>query len=252
LVEADVSERSGVSLGTQFFIFAEIFFLCAFLFVQPLTAQNKGFHLSSFFGYPLTVGDAKTEQLHLSINKLVPIDVVTSFFTVTFFFFEGHPEGIHSNVQWGSTISEPPRVPRSGYTLDGWYREREYINKWNFSGDKVTGDTRLYAKWTPLTTGAEDFWARNLNVYPNPFRDAVRITGADVGVGLAPAQQIRQEQGQALSLRIRVVNAFGATVHTQQITSLNETIRLEHLPEGVYFFVFENDGKTKTIKTVKE
>ena len=50
-------------------------YFSAFLFMQPLSAQNKsGFHLSSFFGYPLTVGDAATGELQLSINKLLPVE----------------------------------------------------------------------------------------------------------------------------------------------------------------------------------
>ena len=47
-------------------------------------------------------------------------------------------------------------------------------------------------------------------------------------------------------------NAAGVVVHTQMITNPDETIRLEHLPAGVYFFMFEKDGKEKTVKVVKE
>ena len=36
------------------------------------------------------------------------------------------------------------------------------------------------------------------------------------------------------------------------ITTPDETIRLEHLPAGVYLFMFEKDGKEKTVKVVKE
>jgi hypothetical protein len=43
----------------------------------------------------------------------------------------------------------------------------------------------------------------------------------------------------------------GGIVHTQQITNADETIRLEHLPAGVYFFTIEKDGKTKTVKVIK-
>ena len=88
-------------------------------------------------------------------------------------------------------------------------------------------------------TNEEDNFASELNIYPNPFTGDVRITGAMVGAGLAPAQQIQ------------VINAAGAIVHIQMITSPDEIIRLEHLPAGVYFFRIENNGKTKTVKMVK-
>jgi hypothetical protein len=40
-------------------------------------------------------------------------------------------------------------------------------------------------------------------------------------------------------------------MHTQQISSSGETIRLEHLPNGIYFFRIEKDGKTETVKMIK-
>lgn len=39
-------------------------------------------------------------------------------------------------------------VLRSGYTLEGWYTDKEYTNKWDFEKDQVTKDgLTLYAKW---------------------------------------------------------------------------------------------------------
>lgn len=36
---------------------------------------------------------------------------------------------------------------KTGYTFDGWYKEAGCLNTWNFTTDKVTIDTTLYAKW---------------------------------------------------------------------------------------------------------
>ena len=55
----------------------------------------------------------------------------------------------------------PPTPKRDGYIFDGWYKEYECINEWNFSIDKVKDEIRyiqgnkyneytgiyLYAKW---------------------------------------------------------------------------------------------------------
>jgi hypothetical protein len=77
-------------------------------------------------------------------------------------------------------------------------------------------------------TSAEELFAPNLKVYPNPFTGEVRITGIDVGVGLAPTQPTQQTgHGQAVSLRI--INTAGVVVHTQIITNSDETIHLGHL-----------------------
>jgi hypothetical protein len=72
-----------------------------------------------------------------------------------------------------------------------------------------------------------------MNIYPNPFADAVRITGAE-------------------GFTLRVMDAAGVAVHIQKITGADETIALEQLPAGVYLFRVEKDGHTKTVKVVKE
>jgi hypothetical protein len=84
-----------------------------------------------------------------------------------------------------------------------------------------------------VTGAVEILRATSLQIYPNPFTGVVRATGAD-------------------GCTVRVINTAGVVVHTQTITSADETIQLEHLPVGVYFFVFEMDGKTKTVKVIKE
>ena len=87
-------------------------------------------------------------------------------------------------------------------------------------------------------TGAAEQPAPDLKIFPNPFTDVVRITGVDaVGSGHA--------------LPLRVINAAGASVHTQILTKPDETIRLEHLPAGIYFFRVESDRQITTVKAIK-
>ena len=71
-----------------------------------------------------------------------------------------------------------------------------------------------------------------IQVYPNPFTGEIRITGAD-------------------GCTLRVINSAGVAVHIQMINTSEETVRLEDLPAGVYFFRFEKDGQSQTVKTVK-
>ena len=87
-------------------------------------------------------------------------------------------------------------------------------------------------------TGTEDVFAFDLKIYPNPFTDAVRIIFTDA-----------VETWHAASLHI--INAAGIIVHTQTITSPDETIHLGHLPAGMYIFRIEKDGKVKTFKIIK-
>ena len=48
----------------------------------------------------------------------------------------------------GALVVAPVAPTRTGYTFDGWYKEATCSNAWNFSADKITQDTTLYAKWT--------------------------------------------------------------------------------------------------------
>ena len=85
-------------------------------------------------------------------------------------------------------------------------------------------------------TGIEDDMANQIQIFPNPFTGDVRITGV-------------VETWHAAS--VQVTNAAGTIVHTQIITSPDETIHLAHLPAGVYFFIVEIGGKTITKKVIK-
>jgi hypothetical protein len=81
-------------------------------------------------------------------------------------------------------------------------------------------------------TGIDDHFAPDLKIYPNPFAGAVRIAGAE-------------------GCTLRIMNIAGAVVHTQKITGSDETLQLEHLLPGVYFFRIEKGIQVKTIKTIK-
>lgn len=47
-------------------------------------------------------------------------------------------------------VARPDDPQKDGYAFDGWYREKQCLNAWNFETGKVTSDLTLYAKWTIL------------------------------------------------------------------------------------------------------
>ena len=47
-----------------------------------------------------------------------------------------------------NTVSQPAAPRRAGFSFEGWYKEPECTNAWNFGSDLVTTDRTLYAKWT--------------------------------------------------------------------------------------------------------
>ena len=50
-------------------------------------------------------------------------------------------------VEEGKTIATPTAPTKTGFTIEGWYKETGLTNKWNFTTDVVNTDVTLYAKW---------------------------------------------------------------------------------------------------------
>lgn len=59
-------------------------------------------------------------------------------------------------VASGGKIYRPEDPEREGFIFGGWYREKEFIHAWSFDKDIVTGNLKLFAKWTPVTTPVPD------------------------------------------------------------------------------------------------
>lgn len=89
------------------------------------------------------------------------------FSNVSYFYnYEQSPnDGYYwiDNYNYGGKITYIPEQPsRDGYTFDGWYKEDECINRWNFEtdilpseqldsdGNVVYQETKLYAKWVKI------------------------------------------------------------------------------------------------------
>ena len=109
------------------------------------------------------------------------------------------------------------------------------------------------ANYEPITppdppTNVEENVLSELKIYPNPFTGNVRITGAGAAVETRHATSVQIQ----MQIQMQVINAAGALVHTQMIESDDETIRLEHLPAGVYMFRFEKDGNVRIERVVKD
>lgn len=55
-------------------------------------------------------------------------------------------------VLHNKTVTNPADPSKDGYKFGGWYKERTCENEWNFSTDRVSANTTLYAKWNALYT----------------------------------------------------------------------------------------------------
>lgn len=76
----------------------------------------------------------------------------------------------------GTTISPPDPLPKNqGYGVTGWYRAAACLagQEWNFDMDTVTGDIRLYAKWTAgvVSYKVEHYKEKLDGTYPDTAED---------------------------------------------------------------------------------
>lgn len=68
--------------------------------------------------------------------------------------FDGQdgPETTTKKAVKGRTVEAPDAPERGGYRLDGWFKEENCENQWNFATDTVTENITLYAKWQETYT----------------------------------------------------------------------------------------------------
>ena len=75
------------------------------------------------------------------------VDLTRRQHTVTFNANGGIPTVIQQEIPHGNIIEDPPDVAKTGFALDGWYKDADLKYKWNLSSDTVSGPLTLYAKW---------------------------------------------------------------------------------------------------------
>lgn len=75
------------------------------------------------------------------------LTIISDSFVVSFDLQDG-TSVTTSIVDENTTVTAPTNPAKANYTFEGWYKEPECINKWNFSTDKVDKDIVLYAKWS--------------------------------------------------------------------------------------------------------
>lgn len=87
-----------------------------------------------------------------------------------------------------------------------------------------------------ITLFANDFSSDNgIKIYPNPFKDNVFVTFNDV-----------------VEAELRVLDINGRLLKNQKLNSAQNTINMNDLPSGLYFFQITSDAKTTVQKIIKK
>ena len=109
----------------------------------------------------ITVDGAGMATVSINRNRIEPGEKsVTVYsatesvqtYTVTFNADGGSPAPQSQNVEEGGTVSEPETITKAGFVFEGWYKEANFINLWDFDTDPVTTATTIYAKWVEAFT----------------------------------------------------------------------------------------------------
>ncbi|MDR3366581.1 MAG: leucine-rich repeat protein [Prevotellaceae bacterium] len=200
------------------------------------TPTRSGYTFGGWYTETNGAGTRYTESTVYNIlgNTTLYAKWTENTYTLTFDAQSGTVAPASKSIASGEAVGALPTPTRSGYTFGGWYTAP------NGAGTRYTevtlynilGNTTLYAKWTAGSTGVSAQLQANINLYPNPFTAEVRLTGA-------------------AGCTLTVITVAGAAVHTQTVGSAEETVKLEQLPSGVYFFRLEKDGKSYTVKGYK-
>jgi uncharacterized repeat protein (TIGR02543 family) len=91
--------------------------------------------------------------LYAKWNAVIVEPPVVETCTVTFNKNGGDTDAIPASrtVNPGSLVTAPETNPtRAYFEFDGWYKEADCINIWDFAADTVTANITLYAKWKEI------------------------------------------------------------------------------------------------------
>ena len=86
----------------------------------------------------IVLGFSLYKVIDESHNKMITI-------VIDYCYEEREPEVFTQGV--GDTIVVDKNPERDGYTFDGWYADKEYTVKYDFT-QKVKDNITIYAKWT--------------------------------------------------------------------------------------------------------
>ncbi|MFF2177242.1 InlB B-repeat-containing protein [Lysinibacillus sp. NPDC058147] len=90
-----------------------------------------------------------------SENVLQPMTIYAKWQTNSYlvtFESNGGSNVWEKEVPLSGELQAPTSPVKVGYIFDGWYRDVELKNEWDFKKDKVTDDLTLYAKWKKENT----------------------------------------------------------------------------------------------------
>lgn len=104
--------------------------------VEPETPARTGYTFSGW--------DAETTNI--TEDTVITATYTINTYMVTFD-YQYNSTTKEQTITYNEKASNPGVITRSDYTLEGWYRDKNYTKQWDFDTDVVDSDITLYAKW---------------------------------------------------------------------------------------------------------
>ena len=86
------------------------------------------------------------------------VTVIVSTECIVTFESNGGTKVPDRTVRYGEKLERPEDPIRDGYDLEGWYRDIDLQEAWDFETDTVQGNMTLYAKWAQGHPGGAYLW----------------------------------------------------------------------------------------------
>ncbi len=113
--------------------------------------------LVSIFGASAVAGIAAGCNNEQNPNTPTPPPAEETQYTVSFD-TNGGTDVPSQTVKKGGKITEPAAPTKGGYTFDGWYKDDDCTQKWDFDSDTVSANTELHAAWKIKDATADTYF----------------------------------------------------------------------------------------------
>jgi uncharacterized repeat protein (TIGR02543 family) len=114
---------------------------------QPADPAKTGYTFAGWFTDNTYATGFDFNNTVITGNTVIYAKWVINQYTVSFD-SNGGSAVTPVTTNYNTTITAPTPPTRTGYTFGGWFKEAGLTTAWNFTTDKVTQNTMLYAKWT--------------------------------------------------------------------------------------------------------
>ncbi len=122
-----------------------------------------------FDGWSASIGSEKLASLpNVTEDKVFYAHFLEgTYYNITFSANEHGTAPAGYEAIGGSKLDAPEEPTETGYTFGGWYKESDCTNEWDFATETVTGNTTLFAQWTPNTNTkyTVKHWQQNIENY---------------------------------------------------------------------------------------